>query len=102
VEAICWHQSSSIVAAAPDWLAAQSGHKPHGVTVMGANRRAPSQAGSDARSPRLASPQSLQNRVSISIQLFRTSRYSYTSDMRRHAVDGAIEPDLLGRSIAHI
>jgi len=59
------HKSYATVAAAPDWLAAQSGHKPHGVTVMGAYRRAPSQAGSDVRSPRLASPQSLQKRVSI-------------------------------------
>jgi hypothetical protein len=37
------HISNGHLATSPDWLAAQSGHTPHGVTVMGAYRQSPSQ-----------------------------------------------------------
>jgi hypothetical protein len=41
------------LAGTPDWFAAQSGHTPHGVTMMGAYRQSPSQLSRRFDTPRL-------------------------------------------------
>jgi hypothetical protein len=47
------HILNASLADTPDWLAAQSGHTPHGVTVMGAHRQSPSQLSRRSDLPRL-------------------------------------------------
>jgi hypothetical protein len=47
------HILNASLAGTPDWLAAQSGHTPHGVTVMGAHRQSPSQLSRRFDLPRL-------------------------------------------------
>jgi hypothetical protein len=47
------HILNASLVAPPDWLAAQSGHTPHGETVMGAYRQSPSQLSRRIDSPRL-------------------------------------------------